>query len=87
MIPTVMAPTFGFDFVGVWEAVDEGDALEVEGTVVWVMVVPPRDRVTVNVGGWPVASGPAVAEMMGEVAVAPPKDEPPMADCTASGIV
>lgn len=54
------------------------------GRAVWVIVEP--DCVMVNVGGFPVAIGPAVAEpAAGVVAVAPPWEDPPMIDCTGAG--
>jgi hypothetical protein len=51
---------------------------------VWTMVDP--DWVIVKVGGLPVAMGPEVAgPEAGVVAVAPPREEPPITDWTAAG--
>ena len=85
--PAAMAPILGPDFVGT--AVSLVDCGAVDETVdvewaVWMIVEP--DCVIVNVGGRPVAIGPAVAEpTAGVLAVAPPSAEPPMIDCTAPG--
>lgn len=72
MTPAVMAPTFVPDFTGEVFGADVGCA---------VCVTIEPDCVTVNVGGLPVAMGPAVADpTAGVLAVAPPRDEPPMMD-------
>ena len=74
MTPATTAPTFVPDF----SALEPLVAPE-PGEAVWVTIEP--DWVTVKVGGLPVAMGPTVAApTAGEVAVAPPCDEPPITD-------
>ena len=72
------------DFVGEVDCTGaEPTTVEVECAV--CITVDP-DCVTVNVGGRPVAIGPAVAgPEAGVDAVAPPAEDPPMIDCTAAG--
>jgi hypothetical protein len=79
-----MTPTLVLDLVGdELCAGAEPTTVEVECAV--CTTVDP-DWVTVNVGGRPVAIGPAVAgPEAGVDAVAPPADDPPMTDCTAAG--
>ena len=75
--PAVMAPTFVDDFAG--DVVGED-----VGWVVCVTIEP--DWVTVKVGGFPVAMGPAVADpTAGVLAVAPPRADPPIMDWTGAG--
>jgi hypothetical protein len=76
--PAVMAPTFVLDFVRELSCGAVEEIVDVECAV--STTVEP-DCVIVNVGGFPVAMGPTVAEpAAGCVAVAPPREEPPITD-------
>lgn len=81
MTPATTAPTFVPDFAA---SVLLEDPELGPGDAVCVTMEP--DWVTVKVGGLPVAIGPAVAApTAGEVAVAPPCEDPPITDCTRAG--